>query len=504
MKFGESVKPRVPQHNSVICFLSFSRLLILLHLALFALLGALLSLFLYNQTGGYLYDDAYISFTYARNFARGAGFIYQPGSSVLGTTAPLYALVLGLLHRLTRVDIPLLAVILSGVFLGCLSALVWFHFPSRRRWVRLFAALLTLSNPLLWKLSATGMETCFFLLLLTATTIAPIITAPFLGTAATFTRPEAAIFTLARILLDSKSSWRSRLMVTIAFAGIGLMTATLTIASGLSVFPHSVVAKAWFFSVVFPMGNQSRILLENLLFKGFLRRLWVLLSLIATFILLRRPERSRWLAFVVLSVSIFVFLYALNFPVFPWYLAPLAFSTILMSLVCADDMMERFRSRGVATAGCVVVPLIFTIAVFRTISADRNIVSELRVAQHAQLSTTGAVVRYLQAHAKPHHSILLPEIGLIGYHTELHILDWGGLVSPELAPYIRRNDLFEALFAFEPDFFLYMLSSRAETPFTDPIQSSTFKNRYKEVLRLPREPPLGDYVLFQKRPSAPL
>jgi 4-amino-4-deoxy-L-arabinose transferase-like glycosyltransferase len=39
-------------------------------------------------------DDAYITLRYARNRAHGQGFVYNPGERVLGTTTPLYTLLL--------------------------------------------------------------------------------------------------------------------------------------------------------------------------------------------------------------------------------------------------------------------------------------------------------------------------------------------------------------------------------------------------------------------------
>src|SRR4030067_3215000 len=39
-------------------------------------------------------DDAYITFRYARNLLAGNGFVFNPGERVLGTTTPLFTLVL--------------------------------------------------------------------------------------------------------------------------------------------------------------------------------------------------------------------------------------------------------------------------------------------------------------------------------------------------------------------------------------------------------------------------
>ncbi|MBC7811790.1 MAG: hypothetical protein H7175_11615, partial [Burkholderiales bacterium] len=43
----------------------------------------------------YLEDDAYITYRYAANLARGEGLVYNPGQHVLGTTTPGYAALLG-------------------------------------------------------------------------------------------------------------------------------------------------------------------------------------------------------------------------------------------------------------------------------------------------------------------------------------------------------------------------------------------------------------------------
>src|SRR4030042_4093279 len=39
-------------------------------------------------------DDAYITFRYAQNLLQGDGLVYNPGQMVLGTTTPVYALLM--------------------------------------------------------------------------------------------------------------------------------------------------------------------------------------------------------------------------------------------------------------------------------------------------------------------------------------------------------------------------------------------------------------------------
>ncbi len=67
--------------------------------------------------GPRIIDDAYITFRYAQNLANGAGLVYNPGEMVLGTTTPLYALLLAGLSRLLQTDdLPHLAWMLNALF----------------------------------------------------------------------------------------------------------------------------------------------------------------------------------------------------------------------------------------------------------------------------------------------------------------------------------------------------------------------------------------------------
>jgi len=48
---------------------------------------------------GFSYDDAFITYRYADNWAAGRGLVFNPGEAVLGTSAPGWALLLGALAR---------------------------------------------------------------------------------------------------------------------------------------------------------------------------------------------------------------------------------------------------------------------------------------------------------------------------------------------------------------------------------------------------------------------
>src|SRR5258708_3028581 len=47
-------------------------------------------------------DDAFITFRYSRNIVEGQGFVYNPGSQVLGTTTPLYTVLMAAISAILR------------------------------------------------------------------------------------------------------------------------------------------------------------------------------------------------------------------------------------------------------------------------------------------------------------------------------------------------------------------------------------------------------------------
>src|SRR3954452_8190151 len=75
-------------------------------------------------TGPHPIDDAYITFRYARNLAEGLGLVYNPGEWVLGTTTPLWALLLAGAYRLGATNLPQVAALLSALCDAASAALL--------------------------------------------------------------------------------------------------------------------------------------------------------------------------------------------------------------------------------------------------------------------------------------------------------------------------------------------------------------------------------------------
>lgn len=173
------------------------------------------------------FDDAYISFRYADNLARGRGLVYNPGERVEGYTNFLWVLLLagGIRLGFDPLDVSLLlgraAFVASAVL--C-AAIVWR--ASRSTW----SDVLGLA-PLAWLLlpadfasfAGSGLETTFFAAQLVAFAFvehrsSPEVPAPqerfawlhsLLPTSIVLTRPDGVIFVATSLLITTAARLRS-------------------------------------------------------------------------------------------------------------------------------------------------------------------------------------------------------------------------------------------------------------------------------------------------------
>ena len=75
---------------------------------------------------GWTYDDAFIIYRYARNFAAGLGMVYNPGEHYLGTSSAGYTLLLAALHWLAPgVDFLDLGSVVSSLGRRRAGVLMW-------------------------------------------------------------------------------------------------------------------------------------------------------------------------------------------------------------------------------------------------------------------------------------------------------------------------------------------------------------------------------------------
>jgi hypothetical protein len=109
-------------------------------------------------------EDALISFRYAGNIASGNGFVYNHGERVLGTSTPLWTLILAAANIGGFTDTITTAKIL-GILFDCIALILFFRAlqeVSGRYAAALWAALF-IASPEIVPVTVSGMETSLVL-----------------------------------------------------------------------------------------------------------------------------------------------------------------------------------------------------------------------------------------------------------------------------------------------------------------------------------------------------
>ncbi len=129
-------------------------------------------------------DDAYITFRYARNILAGSGFVFNPGEHVLGTTTPLYTILLTVIGLFTggeRAPFPYIALFVNALAAaGACMILIKLGRRLGSPPAGLAAALAWAIAPYSVTFAIGGLETSLYVFLLLATIYAFIVRRKFL------------------------------------------------------------------------------------------------------------------------------------------------------------------------------------------------------------------------------------------------------------------------------------------------------------------------------------
>ncbi|MGQ9815874.1 MAG: ArnT family glycosyltransferase, partial [Candidatus Roseilinea sp.] len=444
------------------------------------------------------FDDAYITYRYADNLRRGVGLVYNPGEWVLGTTTPLYTLLLGL-GGLVVSDLEWL-----GHWLGIVSwalagwaGLALFWHTGRLR-AGLFACILMSLQPLI--AHSVGMETPFLVLLMLAAAWAwmtnrrwPMI---IFSAALLLTRQDAALWLLC---LGVGRWWREKRFPIYEAAGALLLILPWFVFAQArygSFVPNSVIAKLGQTSVM-PVGGQA----------PFPQMFWahwtggahlalviamVILAGVGVWAALRERGRFAWLiAWTVLYLFIYTWLGVASFP---WYFVPPLIGVSLITALGLGSLLgdaplattRREMRMALFAAGLACLGTIGWRQLDRTLSA----VSERR----GYLSEYRQVGAWLNQNTPANARVASIEIGVIGYLSQRPILDTMGLVSPEMTGHLLGwyQTLGYAVSQLKPEYVVAL----TETAWNGIIDQWWFVRHYHPVARF------GRATLFEREPEA--
>lgn len=401
----------------------------------------------------YTVDDALITFRYAENLAAGAGFVYNAGEHVLGTTSPLLAVLLAALSwlRLTSFWSAFLMAVLSDVFIAW--ALVQF-FRDRPALFGWLPAVVFLVGPesLQWCLS--GLETELSIALLFASLLLASRgrwTSAFAVSAlSVLTRVDGlavpGALLLQYVLLNRKLPWKG-----IAVAALVLLPWFLfAVHTFGSPVPNSAAAK--FALAESRSAGAYAAAVASVLLKGFLHLHTyglplLLLASIGVIDVCR--NRRNWLALVLWMCG-----YALSYslaagPMYPWYYAPFYAGYLALAFLGLSLLLDRMHATHPARAAVAIS----VIAIVCFLSYYR--VEDMRADQSRMRSVNREVGLWLRAHTSPGAVAAVKDIGYIGYYSHRRILDIAGLVSPECISFRSRDDFLGPIRTFRPEYFAF-------------------------------------------------
>jgi hypothetical protein len=396
---------------------------------------------------GFPLDDSWIHLHFARNIAEGAGFSYNPGVPVAGSTAPLWTLLLALGVVVFGASV---AVVKGIGVTTALAATIVVRRAARAWGAGAFGALgagigFAWTGAVAWG-ALSGMEVTLAALLVAASLLAhargcELWTA--VGTAlAVLARPEALIVVPLLILARPLTVRR-----VVLFAGVTAALLAPAVAFSLvtvgSPFPATARAKieggllGWLAGVREP-ARVTWLSRPAEFYEGWVRWLWTidwllpLGLLVALALVWRRPGRA--LAVPALALLVHPLAMALFAPYrdpafqegrYSIHLLPLAFVVLAVAL---GTRLTRPRIAFLALyLGFSVVAL--PPAATRYGWAVQNI--------NAMQVHLG---HWVDEHLPRREVIALNDVGAIAYLSRRTVVDLVGLVSPDVLPYRRAGE----------------------------------------------------------------
>jgi len=387
------------------------------------------------------FDDAYITYRYARNLSSGLGFVYNPGERVLGTTTPLYTLMLAAIAWIFNPELIPKASQWISIAADAINALLVFRladwFFKDKRMAGL-TSLVFLLHPFRLNVSAGGMETSLFL-----TALLVMYDRYYLGdrkyssavfaAIAVLIRPDA-ILAVFPLFVDWYIQDRHEALIGIVWSVIltlpWLIWATWYFGSPI---PHSITAKIITYKE--PVG-QAAFYLFTFLGTGtigpyhspipILAGLAFTAPALAAGLMAMKRHRPHFIAMTVYPLLYAGVMIAVNPAMyFSWYYLPLL-PGLLITLFSVIWFLpiSRIKIRLMMSAILAAVLLLIP-AVLHQAHPGWPL-------SRARETAFWSACRVVKENTSKEAVILAPDIGVIGWCLEeASILDPIGLVSPQ-------------------------------------------------------------------------
>lgn len=427
-------------------------------------------------------DDAFITFRYARNLVEGQGFVYNPGVQTLGTTTPLYTLLMAGISTVTGgQDFPWYALTVNA--LADAGAAILLFLILRRvtghDWISGLLGLLWAVSPRSVAFAVGGMETSVVILWMLAavwwylqvgnggrTAVRPYILVGVFCALGFLTRIDTVLWSGPLLLYQlGESLWTRRDQPLLKRIPWATWIAGLVVVLPWLVFswiyfgspiPNSINAKTVAYLVA-PLSAMIALIqhyanpfFEVFTFGGLATAvgglLYLLLNGIALLSVRRRAPR-------LLPFLIYPWLYLIAFSVanpliFRWYLNPPMPALMLGIFIGLWTIFNSLRDRfPTASAAKFVMPVAFGVLgltwLFTSLHEwilqpdhGPSRPAPLMAWHEIELLYQDVATDLVANHGvTPQTVVASGDIGAIGYFTRAIIVDTVGLVTPAMRAY---------------------------------------------------------------------
>ena len=486
------------------------------------LVGLALRVVLHFVAYPFFADDAYIFLRYDRNALQGMGLSYNPGEHVLGFTSPLYLILLlsqGWILGTGSLTAAALwtNLLLFGLLVWCAARLEAINYPG----LPITPIFLCIYYPFVDG-SLNGMETTLFCVSFISAVLASSSGRPnlavVLGALALLVRPEGIAVLMGVIffecLIRKSGPWRG---IT---AGLVILTgwSAFSLATYGTVLPQSMLAKSahvtgqyyggWmlgplplFLQLAFGLSNDSYSAVPSfgklgLAVCGFAMTL-------VTAYGVRNWKRSNSALLLLPAVFLSNYLiYLLGKPVgiFSWYAIPTSLVFWASAVLGSRALLKRPRWRMTTAAGLVLLGIVSLLSIWQ--GANK------RSGGLAHTGMAFEVTKLLHSKYPDAKSVLVGDIGVIGYFGEWRIVDLAGLVTPSVLEKGVDGDIVSIAEIIErevPDILLLRDDPRKQASNNDAmVRRATFRSaaereefemQYQELPADPR----SYHVIFVRR-----
>lgn len=420
---------------------------------------------------GFPLDDSWIHLHFARNLAAGAGFSYNPGTPVAGSTAPLWTLLLGVGAAVASPTLAMAKAIGIVATLGAAlvtrrAALAW----GARHDVALCASIALLwMGPVVWG-ALSGMEVSLAALLVAAALLAHAHDRPLASAAcaalAVLARPEALL--LVPFLVAARPMTISRVA---RFAVVTMIVVAPAILFSLwtagTPYPAPAAAKVegglvgWLGGVHEPAAvtfvtRPVAFFTEWIVWLATIH--WLLPVALVPALILTWRYAGRALGSVALALVVHPLGMALLAPYrgpafqegrYSIHLLPLAVVVVSVALGARD----RTGSFGAGTdapphASAAPAPRRYvwlapvSFVVWLVLAATALVPAATRYGWAVQNINAMQVHlgHWVDAQLPKSARIALNDIGAIAFFSRREVIDLMGLVTPQIIPYRRRGE----------------------------------------------------------------